>query len=162
MWWFLHHATVIDGRFGRFVRARIGHKGTPLEGVTDRDFKRAGVERLPTAIGAQGGQPLFAGGRTAQVANIVWATGFRQDFSWIKLPIFDDAGEPRHHRGVVATEPGLYFLGLPFQYAISSVLIGGVGRDADYVVTQIGARSQTRPAGAAPDERRRAGLASHG
>ncbi|HEX6423539.1 MAG TPA: hypothetical protein VFZ79_08675 [Acidimicrobiales bacterium] len=59
------------------------------------------------------------------MANVLWCTGFAPDLTWIKLPIFNDDGDPVHHRGVVESEPGLYFIGMYFLYALSSVLIGG-------------------------------------
>jgi putative flavoprotein involved in K+ transport len=77
------------------------------------------------------------------VANVIWCTGFRQDLSWIDLPVFDEEGEPRHRRGIVADEPGLYFMGLEFQYSLSSDVITGVGRDAEYVAKHIAARQHT-------------------
>jgi putative flavoprotein involved in K+ transport len=162
LWFFLHHATTQDGRFGRLVKARAGNKGTPLEGITEKDFLRAGVERLPATIGVQAGQPVMAGGHRLSIASVLWATGFKQDFTWIDLPIFDAQGQPRHYRGMVTEEPGLYFLGLPFQHAISSVLIGGVGRDAEYVAAQIKARAQARRETPAPEAGQSAELMPHG
>jgi putative flavoprotein involved in K+ transport len=83
------------------------------------------------------------------VANVIWCTGFRPDFSWIHLPVFgDEEKEPTHHRGVVATEPGLYFVGLLFLYAMSSAFLPGVGRDAKHVAKHIASsRRNGRPAG---------------
>ncbi len=60
----------------------------------------------------------------------------------IKLPVFDANGDPVHHRGVDQTEPGLYFLGLPFQSSLLSGVVGGVGADAQYIVTQIARRAR--------------------
>jgi putative flavoprotein involved in K+ transport len=74
------------------------------------------------------------------VANVVWCTGFRQVFDWIDLPIFGSDGWPQEMRGVVPTAPGLFFCGLAFQYAFSSMVLPGVGRDAAYVAKQIDAR----------------------
>ena len=71
------------------------------------------------------------------VANVIWCTGFRQDFSWIDLPIFDETGAVAHDRGVVPAEPGLFFLGLPFQFAAASETLPGVGRDAAYVAKRL-------------------------
>ena len=77
--------------------------------------------------------------RVLEVANVVWCTGFSPDFSWIDLPVFGDT-EPIHHRGIVDNEPGLYFVGLHFLYAMSSGFLPGVGRDAKYVVESIASR----------------------
>jgi len=72
--------------------------------------------------------------------------GFRPDFSWIHLPVTGEDGWPRQERGVAASAPGLYFTGLLFQYAFSSMLVGGVGRDAEYVARHIAAhRPEPRP-----------------
>ena len=68
---------------------------------------------------------------------MVWCTGFRQDFSWIDLPVLGEHGEPLHERGIVRSEPGLYFVGLLFQYAVTSDVLPGVGRDAKRVAEHI-------------------------
>ena len=75
---------------------------------------------------------------------MIWCTGFRHDLSWIDLPIFGEDGAPMHERGVVTSEPGLYFVGLPFQYSVASDVLPGVGRDAAYVVKRLQERSAHR------------------
>ena len=90
--------------------------------------------------GAENGRPVLANGRVLDVANVVWCTGFRQVFDWIDLPIFDANGWPQESRGVVPGAPGLFFCGLAFQYALSSTVLPGVGRDAEYVAKRIDAR----------------------
>jgi putative flavoprotein involved in K+ transport len=91
-------------------------------------------------IGVEGGRPVLGGGQVLDVSNVVWCTGFRQVFDWIDLPIIGADGWPREMRGVVPEAPGLYFCGLSFQYAFSSMLMAGVGRDAAYIAKQIDAR----------------------
>jgi putative flavoprotein involved in K+ transport len=71
------------------------------------------------------------------VASILWCTGFGLDFSWVHVPVFAPDGYPRYDRGRVTSEPGLYFVGLPFQHSFSSSLIAGVGRDAALVASWI-------------------------
>ena len=71
------------------------------------------------------------------MTNVVWCTGFKQVFDWIRLPILDAQGWPVEYRGVVDAAPGLYFCGLSFQYAFSSMVFPGISRDADYVARQI-------------------------
>jgi putative flavoprotein involved in K+ transport len=70
------------------------------------------------------------------ITSIIWATGFSQDFSWLKVDAFDDAGKPAHQRGV-STEQGIYFLGLPWQSRRGSSFIWGVWHDAKYLADQI-------------------------
>jgi putative flavoprotein involved in K+ transport len=74
---------------------------------------------------------------------VIWCTGFRPDFTWIDLPVLDDAG-PMHHRGIVESQPGLYFVGLFFLYAMSSGFLPGVGRDAEHVAKHIASREPNR------------------
>lgn len=88
----------------------------------------------------QGGLPVLEDGRTLEVANVVWCTGFEPGFSWVDLPVFDEKGDPIHSSGVVHGEPGLYFLGLPFLHAMSSIMIHGVSRDAARVAGAIARR----------------------
>jgi putative flavoprotein involved in K+ transport len=99
------------------------------------------VERiLERVTGVQDGRPMLDGGRVLDIANVVWCTGFRQVFDWIELPIFGADGWPEEMRGVVSAAPGLFFCGLAFQYAFSSMVLPGVGRDAAYVAEQIDTR----------------------
>ena len=76
---------------------------------------------------------------------MVWATGFRPDFSWIDLDILGDAEYPVHRKGVAEEESGLYFVGLPFQQTLASAIVGGVGADARYVVKCIRRSEESRP-----------------
>jgi putative flavoprotein involved in K+ transport len=72
----------------------------------------------------------------AGVTSIIWATGFATDYSWLKVSAFDDNGKPQHQRGV-SSEPGVYFLGLPWQSRRGSSFIWGVWHDAKYVADHI-------------------------
>ena len=72
----------------------------------------------------------------AGVTSIIWATGFSQDFSWLKVDALDESGKPKHQRGV-SSEPGIYFLGLPWQSRRGSTFIWGVWHDAKHVADQI-------------------------
>ena len=67
---------------------------------------------------------------------VIWATGFKFDFSWLQVDAFDDKGRPRHNRGV-SSEPGVYFLGLPYQSRRGSSFIWGVWHDAKFVADHI-------------------------
>jgi putative flavoprotein involved in K+ transport len=77
---------------------------------------------------------------SAGVSTIIWATGYRFDFSWVKLPIFDEYGYPVQQRGVTP-QPGVYFLGLPWLHTIQSGLLAGVGEDAAHVAEHIESRA---------------------
>jgi putative flavoprotein involved in K+ transport len=127
---------------GRHLMPHIRIHGHPMVRVKRADLAARGVERLTDRVtGVRDGLPVV-GDRAVDVANLVWATGFRQTFGWIDLPILGEDGWPREMRGVVADAPGLFFCGLAFQYAFSSMVLPGVGRDAAYLVDRIVERSR--------------------
>ena len=129
----------IDTPIGRRVRQRILHGGGPLIRVRRKDLAAMGVQFGPKVAGATNGLPQLEDGRVLDVKNVIWCTGYHPGFSWIDLPVFDSYGEPLHRAGVVESEPGLYFVGLHFLYALSSEMIHGVGRDADRIARLIAA-----------------------
>jgi putative flavoprotein involved in K+ transport len=108
---------------------------------------RAGVQRVGRVVGVRDGLPQLDDGQVLDVTNVIWCTGFRHDFPWIDLPGFDEHGRPEHTRGVSSQVPGLYFLGLQFQFALASASLWGVGRDAAYLVMHL-AKRPTVPEGA--------------
>jgi putative flavoprotein involved in K+ transport len=139
-----HRVLTVRTPIGRRMRPRLLSHGAPLVRIKPKDIVAAGIKRVPRVIGAQGGLPLLEDGRVLDAANIIWCTGYRPDFSWIDLPVFgeeDEPIEPIHSRGIVPYEPGLYFVGLFFLYAMSSGFLPGVGRDAERVVKHIAARA---------------------
>lgn len=75
----------------------------------------------------------------ANITSIIWATGYAADYSWLKVDAFDERGRPRH-RGGVSSEPGIYFLGLPWQSRRGSSFIWGVWHDAKYLADRIATR----------------------
>ncbi len=126
--------------WGRKIAAKTAGGGTPLVRLTPEDVTNAGVHRAGRLRGAVDGQPKLDDGTVLAPASIVWCTGFSRDYDWIKLPVFDESGEPRHHRGVVDGEPGLYFLGLPYLHTMASSLIMGVTVDAKHTAKVIASR----------------------
>lgn len=131
----------VDTRLGRWVAAKRSTGGDLVVRVRPRDLAAAGVDRVPRVAGIRNGQPLLEDGRSLDADNIIWCTGFVRELSWIELPVFDTTGELLHQRGVVPTEPGLHFVGLPLQSTVASDLVGGVGDDAQYVTAQIARRA---------------------
>lgn len=136
-----HRLLTVKTPLGRKARPATLRRGTPLIRVKPVDLIAAGVARVPRMVGAAGGRPVLEGGTAVDVSNVVWCTGYRPDFSWIDLPIFDGDGEPRHDAGVVPGQPGLYFVGLHFLYAMSSGMIHGVSRDAARIADAVAART---------------------
>ncbi|HET9499260.1 MAG TPA: NAD(P)-binding domain-containing protein [Marmoricola sp.] len=132
---------------GRKEMLEVRSHGGPAMRVHTKDLLGRGIERIEERFaGVHDGRPQLANGRVLDVANVVWCTGFRQVFDWIQLPVIGEDGWPREYRGVVEDCPGLFFCGLSFQYAMSSMVLPGVSRDAAHVVHRIVER---RPAPAA-------------
>jgi putative flavoprotein involved in K+ transport len=139
-----HHVLTVRTPIGRKVRPRFLIEGAPLVRVKPKDLTDAGIERVPRVAGTKDGLPRLDDGRVLEVANVVWCTGYRAGFSWIGLPVLGEHDEPRHERGIVASEPGLYFVGLRFLYSATSDVITGVGRDARRVVRHLVSRQGRR------------------
>jgi putative flavoprotein involved in K+ transport len=144
VWWFASRVLTVQTPIGRKVRPKALTTTAPLERVRPKELAAAGVERVPRTVGVRDGLPLLEDGRVMDVATVLWCTGFRPDFSWVDLPVFDQDGAPAHHRGVVGSQPGLYFLGLWFLSAFTSSLLGGVGSDAEHVAEQIASHQPDR------------------
>lgn len=137
-----HRILTVRTPLGRKVRPKVTAVGGPRVRVKAIDLKAAGVQRAPRITGVEAGRPLLEDGRALDVSNIIWSTGYRPGFDWIDLPCVTN-DEPDHRSGVVESMPGLYFVGLHFLHAMSSVMIHGVGRDAQRIAAQIAA-SRTR------------------
>jgi putative flavoprotein involved in K+ transport len=151
LFWWLTKARILD----KTVESRLGRKLSTrdtLIGSSPRELKRRyGVDLKPRVVDADGRTVRFADGSELGVDAVIWATGYRPDYSWIKLPIFDDDGRLRHRRGVTDV-PGLYFLGLTWQHTRGSALIGWVRDDAQFIAEQITAyqESRARPSARTP------------
>ena len=136
LFWYLEKI----GAMGKSTDTRIGHRlqgRDTLIGSNPRTLrKRDGVQLHPRAVDGSGRTVRFSDGSELDVGVVIWATGFRNDHSWIDAPIFDERNRVVHRRGVTDS-PGLYFLGLTWQYTRGSALIGWVGDDAAYIADQI-------------------------
>jgi putative flavoprotein involved in K+ transport len=124
--------TTVESRLGRRLRTR-----ETLIGSSPRKLgRRHGVELKPRVVDAEERTVRFEDGSELEVDGVIWATGYRPDYSWIDLPVFDPDGRLRHRRGVTDV-PGLYFLGLTWQHTRGSALIGWVKDDAEFIAEQI-------------------------
>ena len=140
-----------DSRLGRRLRER-----DTLIGSTPRELRRHGIAAHPRVTGASGTTVEFGDGSRLDVDAVVWATGYRPDYSWLALPALDDGGRVRHRRGV-SVVPGLYFLGLSWQHTRGSALLGWVEDDAVFISREIDRFARgTRPGATADDTRGRA------
>lgn len=134
---FGHNILNTSTPMGRRLRPRLLHSGGPLVRTKPKDLTNAGIERVARVSSVKNGLPILADNRVLEVENIIWCTGFSPGFSWIELPVLDEKGEPFHKRGIIGSEPGLYFVGLHFLYAVTSATVTGMKRDARYIIKQI-------------------------
>ena len=139
----------VDRWPGSVIARLLSRGGDPLVRVHPRDLRRAGLRRAGHVVGVTDGRPVLADGQSdgevLAVANVVWCTGFVPDYRWIRLPVTNPDGRPRHDRGVVCEAPGLYFVGLRLQSTVASGLVGGVGVDAEHVVDVLCAGAPSTP-----------------
>jgi putative flavoprotein involved in K+ transport len=156
LFWWLTKARILD----KSVESRLGRKLSTREtliGSSPRALKkRHGVALKPRVVDADGHVMRFHDGSELEVDAVVWATGYRPDYSWIRLPVFDDDGRLRHRRGVTDL-PGLYFLGLTWQHTRGSALIGWVKDDAEFMAELIAEYQESR---ARPSARKSVGVAA--
>jgi putative flavoprotein involved in K+ transport len=132
-----HRLLTIRTPMGRKARPKMLRHATPLIRTRTSDLLGAGVQRVGRVTAAEGGRPVLEDGSRLDPANVIWCTGFTPGFSWIKLPILDERGLPRHEAGIVPDHPGLYFVGLHFLYSMSSSMIHGVSRDAERITRHL-------------------------
>ncbi len=140
--WQLATRLTVDTTMGRKLRDRFVDppRGIPLGRVRYKDLVAAGIERVGRTAGVRDGRPVLDDGRALDPANVIWSTGFVHDFGWIDIDLPTHNGVPIHERGIVESCPGLYLVGLKFLYSLSSALLGGVGRDAGYIVDHLVSR----------------------
>ncbi len=146
LFWYLDRTGLIrktsESRIGRRLRERDTLIGSSPRGIR----RRHGVKLLGRAVDAGGSTVSFEDGTKLDVQTVIWATGFRPDYSWIDAPVFDDTGRLVHERGATKS-PGLYFLGLTWQHTRGSALLGWVREDAEHIARLIGSfREETRSA----------------
>ncbi|HEU0336454.1 MAG TPA: NAD(P)/FAD-dependent oxidoreductase [Gaiellaceae bacterium] len=137
-WWLTKTGLIyktVDSRIGRRVQRR-----DTLIGSSPRQLrKRYDIQVRPRVVGASGRTVTFADGGELEVDAVIWATGYRPDFSWIDAPVFAADGSLQHRRGVTDV-PGLFFLGLTWQHTRGSALLGWVADDAEFISGRIAAR----------------------
>jgi putative flavoprotein involved in K+ transport len=131
------HVLTLGSPIGRKVAPAFKAHAAPLIRTKTKDLAAAGVQLLPRVTGVQDGKPVLADGTLLDVANVIWCTGFRDDFSWIDPDLLDSGALPRQHRGVALDTPGLFFLGQEFLYAAASATLPGADRDARYLAGKI-------------------------
>jgi putative flavoprotein involved in K+ transport len=134
-----HHVLTMRTPIGRKFRAKMHGHGMPLIRTRPNQLERAGVRRTGKITCVRNGRAVSENGKEITFASVIWCTGFHPGFDWIDLPVLYDDGCPRHQFGKSTEAEGLYFVGLHFQYAVSSTMVAGVGRDARRIASWIAA-----------------------
>jgi len=143
IWWWLSLVGIpritVESRLGK----RLSERDVVIGGGL-RELEREAVKVRSRVAGGTGRTISFDDGSSEDYEAVVWATGFRVDHSWIEIPeAKDERGRIRHVRGVTES-PGLYLLGMTWQYKRTSALLGWVGEDAAHLADQIGVRQGAR------------------
>ena len=114
VFWWLSKTRLIEKSIETRLAKRMSQKDT-LVGSKPSSSRKLGVTLHPRAVSVSGHSICFEDGSSLDVDGVIWATGFRSDYSWIDLPILDGDGRVKHQRGVTDVA-GLYFLGLQWQW----------------------------------------------
>jgi putative flavoprotein involved in K+ transport len=140
VWWWATVVGITRIHFGSRLGKRLSTRDQVIGGGL-RELKRNGVIVRPRLSAAGGRSVTFVDGTSSSYDAVLWATGFRTDFSWIEIPEVKDAqGGVKHERGVTPV-PGLYVLGLTWQHTRTSALLGWVTDDAEFLAEEIRSRS---------------------
>lgn len=131
------HVLTLKNPVGRKVAPSFKAHAAPLIRTKSKDLAAAGVKLVPRIAGVENGLPVLADGTRLEVSNVIWCTGFRDDFGWIDPVMLDGGALPRQRRGVALDTPGLFFLGQEFMYAAASATLPGAWRDARHLAARI-------------------------
>jgi putative flavoprotein involved in K+ transport len=136
-WWF-DKLGVLKATSTSVIGKKIQQSGDPIFGFElKKAIKEWEVTLKERVVDIKNDHVFFQNNNSLQVDNIIWATGFKTDYSWIHIEnLVSKNGKIRHQRGLTAIR-GLYFLGLPWQHKRGSSLLQGVGEDAKYIMEHI-------------------------
>jgi len=131
------HVLTLNTPIGRKVAPVFKSHAEPLIRTKTKHLAAAGVRLVPRVAGVDSGMPILADGTRVEVSNVIWCTGFKDDFGWIDPEMLDGGALPRQWRGVALDSPGLFFLGQRFLYSEVSDTLPGISRDARYLAGKI-------------------------
>ena len=147
LFWWLTRLRLMRVTTGSPLGGRLSGRPDFVIGSSRRRLAAAGVRFRPGVAGAERRTVRFTDGTTLSAGTVIWATGYRCDYSWIDIPGVARDGKVVHQRGVTDV-PGLYFVGLTWQHTRGSALLGFVGDDAAYLAGRIAAYRRAADAAA--------------
>lgn len=124
---------------GRKMLPKIATMATPLIRTKIADLRDAGVHLVPRVAGVQDGEVMLDDGTRVAVQNVIWCTGFTEEYPWMDIPVLPTDWREQQRRGIVDSVPGLYLLGKDFIFAAASETLPGVCRDAKYLAKHLAA-----------------------
>jgi putative flavoprotein involved in K+ transport len=141
LFWWLTRLRLLGVASTSRLSRRMRSRGEFVIGTNRRQLRRAGVGLRTRLVDADGKTVRFADGSTQDVSGVIWATGYRPDYSWLGIPGVLRDGGVIHQRGVTEV-PGLSFLGLSWQHTRGSALLGFVAGDAAYLAERLAVFAQ--------------------
>lgn len=137
LWWWFDKLGVLSVNKYSWIGKKLSKTMQPIIGTDVKGIlNMPNVTRVDRTTDANENEIFFGNKSINGIRNIIWSTGFRPNFSWIKDIQLDDEGYPKNYRGVSET-PGLFFIGLPWMYTRGSATLGGVAKDATYLIDKI-------------------------
>ncbi|KGJ99041.1 flavin-containing monooxygenase [Thalassotalea sp. ND16A] len=147
LWWWLKSLGILSLSRHSFLGKILKNRMQPVIGTNVKALlNKENIQVLGRTVAAKGKTINFADASISSIKNIIWATGYKPDFSWLagegSTPVkFEQDGYPTNHRGVGNSE-GMYFIGLPWMHTRGSATLGGVAADAQYLADHIAQQYQ--------------------
>jgi putative flavoprotein involved in K+ transport len=137
LWWWFDKLGFLKVNKYSYLGKKLSKTMQPIIGTDVKGIlAKSNVTRVERTSDANEEEIIFGDRAIKGIKNIIWSTGFRPNFSWIKNIQLDEEGYPKNFRGITETN-GLFFLGLPWMYTRGSATLGGVCKDADYLMDKI-------------------------
>lgn len=145
IWWWLRLIGVLKAPEGSFIGRKLKETDAfPDRGRSNAALEQRGIRIVPRLVGAEPGRARFSDNDTAEIRTVIWATGYRDDTSWLDIADAKTADDGFAHTAGISPVKGLYFVGRPWQRNRASALIMGVGEDAALIVQSIASTAQSQ------------------
>ncbi|GAL76512.1 probable L-amino-acid oxidase [Nonlabens ulvanivorans] len=141
LWWWFTITGFLNYNKYSWIGKKINSSTQPVIGTDVKEIlSRENVIPVGRTKDASDQKIIFENKKVSTIKNIIWATGYRPNFSWIEGLELDANNYPKNYRGI-SNIKGLYFMGLPWMYTRGSATLGGVSKDADFLANYINSKS---------------------